>query len=351
MTLPDGLELRPFDPQMASEAEFVALNAIQNEISAEQRPEYPPATVEETIAGKTAQPSIVHTKEWNIWDGPKIVATAGVVTYGATNNQHLAEMWIAVLPDRRREGIGSHLLGFVAQAAELENRSLLTTWTSSTSPVGERFLERLGAEAALPMRHNQLLLTDLNRPFIEEWLRRARDLEGEFFVGLWEGPYPPEEIEAIAKMHGVMNTAPRGNLQMEDWAYSVEEIREWEASEAAQRRERWTMYARHRPSGELAGYTEVYWHPAHPDVIGQGDTAVVPTYRNRGLARWLKAAMVEKVLNERPAVQRIRTGNADINAAMLKINEEMGFKVFRTSCNWQVSLEKVQAYLRERGLP
>jgi len=77
-------------------------------------------------------------------------------------------------------------------------------------------------------------------------------------------------------------------------------------------------------------------------------TGVFPQYRNHGLGRWLKAAMLDKVLKERPQVLFVRTGNADSNAAMLKINTELGFKPYRAECLWQVEVQKVMEYLQKK---
>jgi GNAT superfamily N-acetyltransferase len=114
--------------------------------------------------------------------------------------------------------------------------------------------------------------------------------------------------------------------------------------------ERWTLFAREKATGKIAGYTEVYWNPERPENLSQADTAVFEEYQGRGLGRWLKAAMIDKVLRERPQVKRIRTGNADSNAAMLKINTEMGFKPYKSWKNWQIELDKVWEYLRARDV-
>ena len=74
---------------------------------------------------------------------------------------------------------------------------------------------------------------------------------------------------------------------------------------------------------------------------------MLPEYRNHGLGRWLKAAMLAKVARERPLVRWVRTDNATTNAPMLKINEELGFRPYRGESVWQVDLEQVRAYLAQ----
>jgi GNAT superfamily N-acetyltransferase len=80
------------------------------------------------------------------------------------------------------------------------------------------------------------------------------------------------------------------------------------------------------------------------------DTAVSREYQNRGLGRWLKAAMLQKLITERPNVKRVRTGNAHSNAPMLRINNELGFKPLRTEHMWQVEADTVGSYLQRRSV-
>jgi mycothiol synthase len=123
-------------------------------------------------------------------------------------------------------------------------------------------------------------------------------------------------------------------------------VREIERANRAGGRERWTLYARERATGAFAGFTEVFWHPNRPAILSQGVTGVFPAYRNSGLGRWLKAAMLDKVLRELPAARFVRTSNADSNAAMLKINHALGFKPYLAETVWQVPTEAVLRYLR-----
>jgi len=89
----------------------------------------------------------------------------------------------------------------------------------------------------------------------------------------------------------------------------------------------------------------VVWNPNRPDVIGQGITGVFPQYRNKGLGRWLKAEMLDKILKERSQAKFVRTGNADMNVPMMKINTELGFRPYIGECIWQVHTDKVAEYL------
>ena len=81
----------------------------------------------------------------------------------------------------------------------------------------------------------------------------------------------------------------------------------------------------------------------------QGNTGVFPEFRGRRLGRWLKAAMLEKVLRDRPEARFLRSSNADSNAAMLRINQELGFRPYLSRTIWQTEIEKIEAYLGGPG--
>ncbi len=124
-----------------------------------------------------------------------------------------------------------------------------------------------------------------------------------------------------------------------------ENLRSIEQFQQARGIQRWTLYLTEEATGRYAGFTEVMWNPNRPMILEQGFTGVDPAFRGRGLGRWLKAAMIEKVLAERPEVVFVRTGNANQNAPMLKINTEMGFKPYQAQTLWQIETQKVVDYL------
>ncbi|MBI3459946.1 GNAT family N-acetyltransferase [Candidatus Acetothermia bacterium] len=341
-----AVKIKTFDRLKASESEYVAWNNFTNRIQAEQWPEDPPVKLEQTVRNLRFIPPFRDMTFWAVWSGDQIVARASIGIMRTEDNQHLADFYIAVLPEMRCQGIAKHLLHEVANIARKENRRLLQTHTDSAISAGEIAIKRLGGRMGIASHTNQLNVSELDRNLIHSWQERAKERAQEFELGFWEGPFPEEELDAIIELIEVMNTEPRENLEMEDWHLTPERVRQEEESMAKRQTERWMMYVRDRKTREFAGFTEVYWNPMDPEKVQQGGTGVLPKYRNKGLGRWLKAAMLEKVLRERPQVKRLRTGNANSNGPMLKINHELGFKPYKSWIDWQVELDKVLEYLK-----
>lgn len=343
------IEIRPFAYQTASDDEFRRLNTFENLIRRERIPEDPVVSDEECIRWWRSKPASFVIEPWLAWnEAGEIVGKGFGVMFGVDSNQHLLQFDLEVHPAYRRQGLGKQLLGYIVDIARRNNRTLLATGTTDRIPAGVMFMERIGARKGLEGHTNQLEIADLDRSLLEQWQQRAQERAAGFTLGLWTGPYPTDQLEEIAQLYSVMNTAPRDTMEMEDVTFTPALLQEWDQNLVATNTERWALYTRENATGRLAGFTVVFWHPDRPHILGQGDTGVFPAYRGLGLGRWLKAAMLEKVLRERPQVTVVRTGNADSNAGMLQINHELGFKPFMAECFWQVERALVEAYL-QRG--
>ena len=83
------------------------------------------------------------------------------------------------------------------------------------------------------------------------------------------------------------------------------------------------------------GGTEVTFEPWDATVALQQNTAIGEAHRGRGLAKWVKASMLDRIRRERPEVERLRTSNAFSNAPMLAINNMLGFKIIEARTEWQ----------------
>lgn len=348
MTLPGGYSIREIDVRNISDDDIANYNRYNNILKAERRPEEPPTPIELSTAGWRNIPGFVDVWEWAVIDDATgdIVASANCgIDSTAEENLHLLEAGVSVLPDHRGRGIAKALLPCVVDKARELGRTKLISGTDSTVPGGEQLAQRLGADPGLVMRTSQLILANVDRELVADWLAEAPGRAPGYSLELFEGAYPPEMLPEICEILEVMNTAPRDTLDVEDEKVTPEKLAESEKSMLARGVIRWSMFIRHDQSGKLAGYTDVYWQPALPKSLGQGGTAVDPTHRGHALGKWLKAAMLDKVLRERPEAERILTGNAYSNDAMLGINNQLGFKEERSETIWQVEVDKVAAYL------
>ena len=99
------------------------------------------------------------------------------------------------------------------------------------------------------------------------------------------------------------------------------------------------------PSGTCVGGTEVTFEPWEPLTVLQQNTGIDPRHRGLGLAKWAKAAMLERVRTDRPDVERVRTGNAFSNAPMVAINDLLGFRVTQSSTEWQAEVDELRRTL------
>jgi mycothiol synthase len=349
MSQPGKFQL--FNNLGATQAEYAAFNRHLNRMRRERLPDDQPSPLSDTIQQFQSLPDFVDLKLWYAWDvdQKEIIAQGNVSLLDMEENRHLAQFDISVLPEYRRQGCGRALLRRIAAAAQANGRRLLMTDTNDRIPGGEAFMRRLGAQAGLVGHVNQLRLADLDRDLLARWLAQGQAHAEVFELGLWDGPYPEADMEGIIELVKLTNQQPLGDLEINDLNLTADQIRQMEAGFFVRGFQRWTFYVRQRATGRFAGYTEAVWNPHNPQVLRQDMTGVFPEFRNHGLGRWLKAAMLDKVIQERPEINFVRTQNADTNAAMLKINSELGFQPYMASTLWQVELERVLDYLGEKS--
>jgi GNAT superfamily N-acetyltransferase len=349
--LNDDLTMVPFNLRHSDTATYAAATEFFNRMNAERLPDDPPHTLAENIAGWQSIPDFVQIEAWGVWrKADQAVVAAGSVDYLQTGqNEHAVQFAVEVLPEYRRQGLGTQLLRQIVAVAQRKQRTLMITNTDERIPAGALCVERLGARKGIENHTNQLRMDELNRALVAKWLAAGQANAGAFELGFWDGAYPEADLPQVLRMSDLMNTMPRDALELEDIHFTAEHVRQMEQSRKARGITFWTTFVRERASGNIVGFSDVYWHPARPAILSQGNTGVFPEYRNRGIGRWLKAAMLDKVLREKPQVQFVRTSNADSNAPMLKINVELGFKPYMSQTVWQVETEKAARYLAERA--
>lgn len=344
------LVFQPINVEDATEHEYASLGKFNNVIEAESHPDDPPTPLDEYIQDWKNIPAFVEHEAYIVWDETrtKIIASCRIAILHTGDNEHTVRFMIEVLPEFRNQGIGREALKVLLPFAKKHKRTLWLTFTWNNMSGTVPFLERIGADRGLEMKTNQLKLDEFDKSLVESWLNKSDHLKEKYDMRLWNGPVPDEHLVEFADLiQGLAKDQPRDDLKLEDWNFTPEIIRQNEKNLFAQGYQRWTMYIVDRANGKIIGLTEVFWNPNKNMILNQGFTAVISSYRSQGLGRWLKAEMMNKILTERPEVKFIRTGNANSNAPMLKINIEMGFKPYIANTIWQVETEKIEKYLSE----
>jgi mycothiol synthase len=271
------------------------------------------------------------------------VAT-GACWLNASGDSRVMECDLFVRRGYRRRGIASRLLSMICDATTSEGRTLLTWSSFGAVPAGEAFARRVGATLARVNRTSELRLADVDWDMVGAWIDGVAERASGYRIDWHDGPFPPEVRADAATFHHIMQTAPRDDLDMGDVHLTVDNVAELDRALVEAGRDRWALFVR-APDGACVGGTEVLFEPWEPATGLQQNTAIDPTHRGRGLAKWAKAAMLERIRQERRDVQRMRTGNAFSNAPMLAINDALGFRVTATQTEWQATVATVQRAL------
>ncbi|MVN85790.1 GNAT family N-acetyltransferase [Deinococcus sp. HMF7620] len=350
-SLPAGLHLEAYDARTAPDALLGALAAFHTSQLHERQPDDPPVLSAQLAASLRHLPPFVDLPAWVVRDGPRVVAEANVALVHLDQNRHLAQFQLGVLTPYRRQGLGRALLRCVVEAAQLDGRRLLMASSSGRVPAGEAALRRAGAQPGLTAQVNQLNLRTLEPGLLEHWTTQGQTRAAGYTLEVWEGLVPGPEFTAFLELTQVMNDQPTGDLSLENSRMTPAQFREAEAHFQASGRQRVTVVGRRTSDGHLVGFTELSWHPGRPSLLTQGETGVRPEARGLGLGRWLKAAALQRALDRNGAAHFVRTENADSNAAMRRINEQLGFRPYTATTLWQLEVSQAQAYLRPQVDP
>lgn len=247
-------------------------------------------------------------------------------------------------PLHRREGHGSRALAHLEnRSRELERHALLF-WAMEGmhergSAPNRGFAPRHGYSVVEENVEREL---DWPPPPGElqrratEFLPKAREYE----ILSWRGAAPEELLAGRAHLSAIMP------VEVPDAGYGVEEER-WDEARVRHHEQRtdemgrdlFVAVARHRPSGDLAGFSELTVSREHPATAYQWDTLVARAHRGHRLGALMKIAAMQELERGAYRTQRIMTSNNSLNTAMIAVNEALGYYPTGGIVTWHKPLD------------
>jgi GNAT superfamily N-acetyltransferase len=331
--------IRRLDPY--DDAEFAAFHAAYAAASDFERPHsdtFPLA--EYVVPFRRTSPS---TDRYGlIADEGGDVVGVGVVDLPLADNVELGEVCVFVPPEQRRRGIGTALARQIATDLRQRGR---TSWLclvagrqpsqpADTVVPGEAFAARLGM--TIRQREVQRRLA-LPAPveLLDALASQAADKHRDYRLVRWVNACPDDYVEPYCRLKTAMvDEMPTGELEMEAEVWDEARLRDTEAQQSAQGRDR-HIYAAVAPDGDMAGHTELVVPKHDPEVVYQWDTLVLPKHRGHRLGLALKVANLAWVQAEHPERIAVRTWNAESNGPMIGVNDALGFVPVEYEGSWQ----------------
>lgn len=315
-------------------------------------------------------------------DPARILATCAL-SWQLDSNLHRA--WLNAYVDQayRRAGLGSAVVAFGREEVCAAGRTEIEAWTfakpvanpdasaGSEDPgvlrphVGSGAIDvsadvslfALKCGFGLEMITRFSALENLTDPQVRNRLRaRARELaasaashyEQDYELRYVAGGFPDDMLADVAQMYTEFTAdIPQGEGD-EPTPFTAETVREDDARNEKRGLRIHRTIACERGSGRPVAYTTIYWRDTSAGP-SQEDTWVSREHRGRRLGLAIKAENLLRVLAanderlaaadvagaHRPPATRIITWNADENAHMWAINEQLGFEIVGAEAVWR----------------
>ena len=264
------------------------------------------------------------------------------------DNLKNAHCSIEVLPSMRRRGFGRQLYDLMLERVKAAGRTTIMGGSAWSLPgieahdggAGPAFARAMGLSSAdLPEVLRRLDLSKLDNEALDAIYTKAQAASAGYRLVQWGNEAPDELVDDIAYLDGrLIEDAPMGDLAIEPEKVDADRVRAHEESARNRGRIVFNTGAVHEESGRLVAWTCIASDEETPWHAWQNITIVDPLHRGHRLGALIKVANLRLVLDARPSLKAIDTGNAYVNSYMIAINEEMGFQPKWALQNWQREL-------------
>jgi GNAT superfamily N-acetyltransferase len=324
------VEITPLDPH--DDAALAAYHAAYHAADVFERPHAAPWQLVEMRADLTKPRT---GEAFHPWVGTEdgVVVAAGMLVLPLKDNKDLSDLRVWVPPRHRRRGFGSAMLAHLVEESERAGRHQLVAAAHVPYDAPEDGRGHPDADFAYARGWSfdmcdivRVLPLPLEDGLLDRLGAEAAPYHRDYELRQFQGRVPDDLVEAFGELVGsLMVEAPSGEVALEHEVLDVERIRSDEAVMEAAGRVKYTTVALDG-DGTPVAYTELVVPHNDPGAIFQWGTLVAPAHRGHRLGMATKVANLRWVLEEAPERDRVYTMNAEVNDAMIGINEALGFR-------------------------
>ena len=339
-----GYRIQEFDPRSASDELLHEMWEYYNAVRAEDLPDDPVYPLSRQVLDWQNTRDDQAIDRWLLRADDNSVVAAALAVRDLGQNLDNGFAKVHVREDSRKQGLATLLAGPILEMLHADGRKRLAA-EATAGTVGEIWAKQLGLKMAIQETRSRLIVDDIDRAQMRSWIDRSSERASEYELRFYQAPFPEDVVDQFCKLQFQMNTAPLDDYEEDDLVVTPEIWRDTEAKANAAQTDINTFVAVHKFSGDFVGSTSLETDRLWPEQAWQYETVVDPEHRNKGLGRWLKASMIEKLATLNVPVDRVDTWNAGSNAPMLGINIAMGFKPICVYNTWQGDLATAKELL------
>jgi GNAT superfamily N-acetyltransferase len=271
------------------------------------------------------------------------VVTTGWMQGSTVDNVDLADVLICCAPADRGQGYAASMLAHVEEQARDRGRRRLVgdvNWPHELGAAGDgspdlEWAQRQGFELGLVDVQRRLALP-VPAGRLEELAAEAATCHQGYQLRSFTGPVPDDLVEGWAALNATLSTeAPMGEIDRQAETTDVAAIRAEETMIERQGRVK-IGAAAVSPDGDVVAYSDLALTVHESERAYQWGTLVRPDHRGHRLGMAVKVANLRTLSETQPQITTVVTFNADVNAPMVAVNDQLGFR----PVSWMGELQK-----------
>lgn len=204
--------------------------------------------------------------------------------------------------------------------------------------------EKLNGEIGTNQVHYELLKENIKKEVVEDWVKTYPAKFPDYTLKFYED-IPDELLDEYCEVFTELLLEMPANSMLNEPRVYPEKIKE------NQERNKTTNHTSYRylifdEKNRLIAKTNVAIDKNKPQAMHQYMTGTKKEYRCSGLGKWMKGAMILKLVADFPEFEKITTETHIENHGSKSISEQMGYKQIALFKEYKVTREKAEAFIK-----